>query len=117
MKILKSLFFYISLAIFFASCEQALVLKEAPYENEVELNKPFVVILPENHDTGYTWFLKNDFDNNLNEHVSTVWHGNEKGVYFNFKALKLGETKLNFISIKYRDTSDFKQFTIKSISK
>lgn len=117
MKILKSLFFYISFAFCFSSCEESLVLKEAPYENEVELNKPFTVILPENHTTGYTWFLNSDFDTKINEHVSTVWHGNEKGVYFNFRTLKSGKAQLNFVCRKYRDTSDFKQFTIKTISK
>jgi predicted secreted protein len=79
---------------------------------KVEVNKKFRINLPEDHRTGYTWQL-NEHDKTLIDHYSTVWEGNNNGVYFYFVGLKPGITILNFTLRKYSDVSTIKEFTVK----
>jgi hypothetical protein len=59
------------------------------------------------------WQLSNTYDTKALDYFGSVFHGNEKGAYFNFLTLKPGKTTLNFSLIKYRDTLESKQFIIK----
>lgn len=103
--------------IFFISCRNQTIITDHSKVQEIQLGEDFNVVLPEDHRKGYTWVLNDEFDKTTLEHTSTVWHGNEKGIYFGFKALKQGTCILNFASRMYRDTSDFKSFTFKIVSK
>ena len=87
--------------------------KEAPEVNEVPANSNFKIVLPEDHTTGYIWQLKQDYDQTVISQINEVWHGNDKGIYFNLNALATGQTTLTFISRKYRDTADIKHFIVK----
>lgn len=75
-------------------------------------NTNFSINLPENHSTGYLWQLKNSYDTHTVEYINAVWHGNEKGVFFNFESREKGKTELIFDLIKYKDTTETKTFII-----
>lgn len=88
----------------------------APEINEVKKDTKFRINLPEDHTTGYTWILNQNFDTAVLDNISTVWHGNEAGVDFNFKALSAGQTTLTLVNRKFDDTSDVKHFIVKILS-
>lgn len=97
------------------ACSPRSIEKECPHINELPANSKFRIILPEDHTTGYTWQLSQDYDRNAIAQINEVWHGNEKGIYFNLSALAAGQTTLTFISRKYTDTADIKCFIVKII--
>ncbi len=94
------------------SCSYQRADKVAPMENSFNAGEKFCVTLPENHTTGYMWQIHNSFDNKVVDYYGSVFRGNEKGVDFNFIALEKGKTTIQFSLIKYRDTSEVKQFII-----
>lgn len=85
---------------------------ETPQENTLQSGEDFDIRLPENHTTGYMWQLSNSYNSQQIDYINAVWHGNEKGIYFNFKTVNKGTTKLDFSLIKYKDTLDTKTFII-----
>lgn len=97
----------------FSKCSFHEVKNEAPEKNEVKKGSKFKISLPEDHTTGYTWQLSQDFNQKLVYNTNAVWHGNKKGIYFNFEALQTGETVLKFVNRKYTDTANVKSFIIK----
>lgn len=99
--------------LLFSTCSPLRVEKEFPGINEVPADSKFQIILPEDHTTGYMWQLKHDYDDLVIAPINEVWHGNEKGIYFNLKALASGQTTLTFVSRRYTDTSDVKRFIVK----
>ena len=103
--------------IFLAACSFPDLHKEAPEKNEIGIHKKFRINLPEDHRTGYLWQLDPHFDQTLLEEMNAVWHGNEKGIDFNFKSLKVGETTLIFVLRRHTDTSNVKSFVVKIIDK
>ena len=98
---------------FLSNCDYPEIKKQAPNINELATKSKFSVHLPENHSTGYIWQLSDDYDKNLVKSLNVVWHGNEKGAYFNLSALASGQTTLTFVSRKYTDTSAVKQYIVK----
>ena len=115
---LKSSFkftFLLIIAAFLSKCSLPEIKKEAPEINEVKKGSKFTIILPENHTTGYIWQLSPDFDKNIVENLNVVWHGNEKGVYFNFETHVKGQVVLTFVNRKYTDTLNVKSFIIKTL--
>ena len=99
------------------SCENRKIHKEAPEFNEIVKNQKFVINLPEDHRQGATWNLSGGTESGVVERISDVWHGNEKGIYFNLKTLSVGETTLHFVKRMHTDTIDTKHFIIKVIDK
>ena len=93
-------------------CSYKQVDKVAPLENIIEKGEKFRITLPENHTTGYMWQINNSFNDKILDYYGSVFRGNEKGVDFNFTAIEKGKVTLNFALIKYRDTTDVKQFII-----
>jgi predicted secreted protein len=96
------------------SCSYHALDKEAPAVNTVKVSEKFVINLPEDHTKGYTWSLSNDYDTQVAGYIKAVWHGNEKGVDFNFQADAPGKTELVFYSINYRDTAAVKHFIVEA---
>jgi predicted secreted protein len=84
--------------------------------NEVDKGSAFRVNLPENHTDGYIWQLNSDFDHSVLEEQNSVWHGDKKGIDFNFKALAVGQTTLHLIKRKYTDTAEVTSFIVKIVS-
>lgn len=103
--------------LLFQNCEYSEIKKEMPDLNKVKANSKFSVRLPEDHRTGYTWQLKESYDARVVERINEVWHGNEKGIYFNLGALASGQTTLTFVARKHTDTSDIKHFIVKIADK
>ena len=96
----------------FLNCSYQQVDKIAPLENSIKKGGKFRVTLPENHTTGYMWQINNTFDDKILDYYGSVFRGNEKGVDFNFTAIKKGKATLNFTLIKYQDTAEVKQYII-----
>lgn len=109
---MKYLFTTLFASVFLFGCSYQQARQEAPTENHFGRGEKFRITLPENHTTGYMWQMNNNYDSKVLDYYGSVFHGNEKGVDFNFKTLEKGKTTLNFALIKYRDTSEVKQFII-----
>ena len=99
-------------SLLITSCSYKQADKVAPFENSFTKGEKFRITLPENHTTGYMWLMNNQFDGKVLDYYGSVFHGNEKGVDFNFTALQKGKTTLNFALVKYQDTTELKQFII-----
>ena len=98
--------------IFISSCAYEKIEKPAPESNILQANKKYRINLPEDHTTGYTWQLSDGYDKTIIENTSAIFHGNTNGVDFNFLTHARGTTTLTFISRKYTDTSEIKQFVV-----
>lgn len=105
---------FINILVLFSlfSCSLKEIKKEAPQNNLISINQKYKINLPENHFNGYIWQLSEGYDDKIIDHINTVWHGNEKGIDFNFKPLAIGQTTLTFILRKYTDTSAVKHFIV-----
>lgn len=104
------LLFFLSV---FSGCSVSDLKKEVPAVNEVPANTKLRIILPEDHTTGYVWQLQAGYDQSVIQHLNEVWHGNKKGIYFHLKSLAAGQTTLTFVSRKYRDTAEVKEFIVR----
>jgi hypothetical protein len=82
------------------ACSNQTADKEAPGVNEIKAGEKFDIILPENHDEGILWKLKGESDRSVIDNLGGVWHGNDKGIYFRFQALKSGIDTLYFTQFK-----------------
>jgi len=121
----KTVFIYLSMrlswnlqlvlliSVTLSSCSYHEVKKEAPEINEIPANSKFTIILPEDHTTGYLWQLKQDYDKTVISQINEVWHGNDRGIYFNINALSAGQTTLTFVSRMYQDTAVVKFYIVK----
>jgi predicted secreted protein len=98
--------------LFFISCDYKKIDSSAPAVNTIKNGEKFYIQLPEDHTNGYMWQLSNAYDNTALDYLGSVFHGNEKGVYFNFAGGKPGKTTLNFTLIKYHDTTDVRSYVI-----
>ncbi len=99
--------------ILLTSCSYTEVSKSLPAINTVKSGEKFFINLPENHAESFMWKLNDDYDKNLVEHINAVWHGNEKGVDYHFKAKQKGLDTLNFTRYKYNEVSKFTSYIIK----
>lgn len=84
--------------------------------NEVRQGEKFRINLPEDHSTGYLWQINGDFDERFLNELGAVWHGNEKGVDFNFQARETGIATISFYKRKYTDTSENRTYIVKIIN-
>ena len=96
----------------FSSCNSIEVNKEKPNVNQIKNHSEFKIILQENHRDGCSWHLNQNYDKKLLSLENSVWHGNEKGLYFHFKTFSVGQTELIFVKRKYLDTIELKTFII-----
>lgn len=108
------LFFSVSCLQF---CSLTQIKDESPKINLVKNGSKFKINLPENHSDGYIWQLSENYDKKLIQDVGAVWHGNEKGIDFNLKALSIGQTTLTLFKRKYTDTLNNKTFIVNIIAK
>lgn len=82
-------------------------------ENTFSINDKFFIRLPENHSTGYLWTVQHDYNSNVITYQNSVFHSVDDGyVDFNFIAIGKGQTKIQFVLSKYKDTSSVKTFLI-----
>jgi predicted secreted protein len=79
----------------------------------VRAGAKFMVNLPEDHRSGYLWQLSGDYDKKILVQLNSVWHGEERGVDFNFRALSPGQTKITLFRRNYNDTSDIRCYSVR----
>ena len=110
---MRNLYFLLLISPLVFSCNKSeSVSQTTPAVNSLPVNTKFNINLPENHTNGYLWQLNNTYDINSVDYMNSVWHGNEKGVIFNFESREKGKTELEFHLIKYKDTLESKTFII-----
>ncbi len=115
---MRNLFIYCQLLLptiflLLSSCSQKKVDKSFPQVNTFKMGEKFIVNLPENHSDGEAWKFDEDHHNaNILETGNAIWHGNEKGIYFNFTALKPGMDTLSFALNTYNKSSKFSRFVV-----
>jgi predicted secreted protein len=109
------------LLLFFISsfqfCSLTQIKDESPKINVIKNGTKFRINLPENHSTGYIWQLNENYNKNLISDIGAVWHGDEKGIDFNLKALSIGQTTLSLTLRKYTDTLSNKTYVINIVDK
>ncbi len=98
--------------IFFGCSNIKTIETPSPAIHKVKQGESFCIPLPENHTTGYLWQLSPSYNQETVDYINSVWHGNDKGVYFNFSAKAKGNCQLDFTLIKYHDTLEVKSFLI-----
>ncbi len=109
---MKHLFLKLTLLVLcFSACRYTEIDQAFPKKNEVKLGKKFRINLPENHNEYENWMLK-ESDFKAITFLSPVWHGNEKGIDFNFSAKAKGIDTLYFVLRKYSDTIDSKKVIV-----
>ena len=117
LKRISNLIFLLLLVSSFEFCSLPQIKDESPKINLVKNGTRFKINLPENHSSGYLWQLSENYDKNLVSDLGAVWHGNEKGIDFNLKALSTGQTTLTLIQRKYNDTTGNKTFIVNIVDK
>lgn len=88
------------LLFIFQACSDPIADKEFPAVNEFKAGDKFRIVLPENHDEGLLWKLKDDINKTIIDNMGAVWHGNDKGIYFRFIAGQAGTDTLSFTLFK-----------------
>lgn len=94
------------------ACRYTELKLEAPGINTLPLSEKFRITLPEDHSKGETWQFRKDENYQAFEDLGSVWHGAQKGVDFNLKALSPGQYTLEIIKLVYRDSVERKQFIV-----
>lgn len=97
------------------ACSYQTVEKEFPAVNEIKSGEKFTIILPENHTKNYIWKISDNRNKSLIDYLGAVWHGNEKGVYYNFKALNSGTDTLHFTQLQMQDTTKTASYIVKVV--
>lgn len=101
--------------VLLSACRHEPLAGEAPAVNEVRTGKKFAVNLPENHSKAQLWHLVDNYDKNKVRNLGTVWHGNEKGIDFNFQALAAGNVTLTFVQRTYADSTSSTSYLLRII--
>lgn len=96
-----------------SACRYSEVKHREPRVNEITAGKKFRITLPENHDKKEMWTIADGYDRNVAIRLNDVWHGNEKGIDFNFSAGAAGSTTLTFVKRKYQDTTEVVNYLVK----
>jgi hypothetical protein len=109
---MKQLFLKLILPVLcFSACRYKEIDQAFPKKNEVKLGEKFSVNLPENHNQYENWVLQESNFKAI-DFLNPVWHGNEKGIDFNFKGKAKGVDTLYFVLRKYTDTIDSKKIIV-----
>jgi predicted secreted protein len=88
---------------------------DAEKENQVKVGQEFSLYMKEEPGQGATWHLKDDFDHATADYLGSIWHGQDKGIAFNFRALKEGLVELHLAKRKYKDTLEVKHVNVKIV--
>ncbi|HWY11120.1 MAG TPA: hypothetical protein VN026_07340 [Bacteroidia bacterium] len=105
----------IPLFLFFilGACTHQIIEKESPAVNEIKAGGKFTIILPENHVENYYWKLNDNHNKTIIDYINAAWHGNEKGVYYHFTAVKPGTDTLRLTLHKMQDSVKTAVYIIK----
>ena len=98
------------------ACSYHTIEQESPPINEIKAGEKFTIILPENHSEHFIWKLSEQRNSTVIEYVNAVWHGNDKGIYYNFKAVKTGTDTCHFTQLKLKDTTRLAEYIVKAVN-
>lgn len=105
--------FFLSIVFFLNySCSYRTIKKEDTQPVILKVNEKFRINLPEDHRSGYTWQLSDNYNKQLIDYTNAVWEGNTNGIQFYFQAKQKGKTSIIFTSRKYVDTNEVKKFDL-----
>ncbi len=114
-KCFSQALYFFALLFILQACTPNTLEKEAPGINEIKAGEKFTIILPENHDEKLLWKLSDNHNKNFIDNMGAVWHGNEKGIYFRFTALKNGTDTLLFTQFKTQEIT-MERDSVKSVT-
>jgi predicted secreted protein len=104
-------------SIVMTSCRPSKIENEAPSINLIKNGQKFRINLKENHTAGENWIIANDINHTKLKHLTSVWHGENKGLDVNFMAIDTGKTVIELKLLKMKDTVSFKRFIVDIRSK
>lgn len=98
----KNLLFSLSVCSLLA-CRYQPASKPFPETNVFKVGDKLRVNLPENHTNSENWLLTGSTPQSITL-LNAVWHGNQKGIDFNYEAKTAGVDTLRFILRRVNDT-------------
>lgn len=99
--------------IFFQNCSYQEVKNPSPTINTIKQGEKFMIVLPEDHSQNMMWKIDDKHNKKCIDYINSVFHGNEKGVYYNFEALQKGQDTLNFALYNYNDVKKYASYIVK----
>jgi predicted secreted protein len=94
------------------ACSPVEVKHPSPAINIVKKGEKFRIILPENHSESFMWKLDQNKKNAV-DYLNAVWHGDEKGIYYHFEAMRPGQDTLNFALYKFNEVNRYTSYIVK----
>lgn len=91
------------LLVLAGGCRYQETAVDYPGVNTFKRGEKFRVNLPENHTNKENWLITSEHFSSA-KHLNAVWHGNEKGIDFNFEAIRAGTDTLTFVLRQVQDT-------------
>src|SRR5690606_31183745 len=110
---MRTLLIFSSILLIFNACSYNALREPAPFVHVLGTGEKFRINLPENHIRDEWWTLETEYDKHVVKSLGPAWHGNEKGIDFNFVAGKPGTTALRFTKRKLKEITDTAVFFVK----
>ena len=110
---MKPMYILLLVALAAFSCRYRQLKEPLPAVHEIEAGEKFRITVPENHTNGEWSTLHDNYDPKVVERLNEVWHGDEKGIDFNFRAKELGTSTLTIIRKRFQETLDTVNFSVK----
>ena len=116
--IFREIFFVLFFLLTIFGCDNRVRIESNSSEEqtiEVKKGDRFYINLPEDHSTGYLWFLNQDFNKfGRIEYVAAVFHSTGTGnIDYSFETKNDAYAEMHFYLIKYTDTLQHKKFKIR----
>ena len=104
--------------IAFVGCDNRIRIESNSSEEqtiEIKKGERFYINLPEDHSTGYIWFLNQDYNKfGKIDYVAAVFHSTNKGnIDYSFETKNDAYAEMHFYLVKYRDTLEHKKFKVR----
>jgi hypothetical protein len=94
------------------SCRYEEVAGQCPFENTIGKGAKFRITLPESHAGSEMWQLSSNDNPAAVSQLNSAWHGEEKGIDFNFVANAPGKANLQFFKRKFTDTVETRCYRV-----
>ncbi len=100
------------------SCDNRIRIESNSSEEQtidIKKGEHFYINLPEDHSTGYLWFLNQDFNKSGRiDYVAAVYHSTNNGnIDYSFETKNDAYAELHFYLVKYKDTLQHKKFKVR----
>ena len=92
---------FLAFALALAGCAQALLTSSEPATLETDIGDEFQIVLDTDPDAGYQWRLKRGYDQNIIEHLGTLYQdaagvGTGGADVLTFRCVGAGQATLTF---------------------